>query len=143
MLSVSMTDVFTKEKRSQVMSRIRGRGNKNTEIALARRLRSNNIKGWRRHQTLAGRPDFVFRKQRVAIFVDGCFWHSCPKHNTKPKNNETFWTLKLAGNKARDLAVNRLLRNNGWTVLRIWEHELSAKKKMAVLRKIQRKLNLL
>ena len=68
--------------------------------------------------------DFVFRQVRLALFVDGCFWHSCPKHATKPKNNRAFWRRKLAGNKARDRVVNRTLRQAGWHVLRIWEHEL-------------------
>lgn len=129
-----MPDVFTKRKRSEVMSRIRSRGNKDTELALARLLRRNGIRGWRRHvqvrvQNAEGRmlkvkPDFVFREVRLTVFVDGCFWHSCPKHATKPKNNAPFWRKKLAANKARDRLVNRSLRRNGWRVLRIWEHEL-------------------
>ncbi|MBI3851387.1 MAG: very short patch repair endonuclease [Verrucomicrobia bacterium] len=149
-----MPDVFTKQKRSEVMSRIRGRGNKDTELALARVLRANGISGWRRHtlvratvesrwlrverrkarrwnsqqstfnSQLAVRPDFVFRKARTAIFVDGCFWHGCPKHATKPKNNRAFWRRKLSANKQRDQIVNRTLRKAGWRVVRIWEHEL-------------------
>jgi DNA mismatch endonuclease (patch repair protein) len=140
-------DVFTKAKRSEVMSRIRGRGNKDTELALARLLRANGIKGWRRHVVLkfkirssqkparreprpTGRitPDFVFRKARLAVFVDGCFWHGCPKHATKPANNRAFWKKKLAGNKIRDRVVNQTLRRTGWRVVRIWEHELQKAK---------------
>ena len=75
-----MPDVFTKAKRSQVMSRIRGRGNQETELALAKLLRAARINGWRRHAPIFGRPDFTFHKERVVIFVDGCFWHGCPKH---------------------------------------------------------------
>jgi G:T-mismatch repair DNA endonuclease (very short patch repair protein) len=70
------------------------------------------------------RPDFVFLKSRMAIFVDGCFWHGCPKHATKPRNNAAFWKKKLAGNKTRDRMVNRALRRAGWKVVRIWEHAL-------------------
>ena len=73
---------------------------------------------------LTVRPDFVFRKQRTVIFVDGCFWHGCPKHATRPANNRVFWRRKLAGNKTRDRVVTRTLRAQGWRVLRIWEHEL-------------------
>jgi len=74
-----------------------------------------------------GRPDFVFPASRVALFVDGCFWHGCPKHYTKPKNNRAFWKRKLDANHARDRQVNRELRRKGWRVLRIWEHDLRLK----------------
>jgi DNA mismatch endonuclease (patch repair protein) len=119
-----MPDVFTKAKRSQVMSRIRGRGNKDTELALARLLRAAGITGWRRHVPLIGKPDFTFRKQRVVIFVDGCFWHACPRHSNMPANNRAFWQKKLTGNQTRDRLVARTLRKNGWRVVRIWEHDL-------------------
>jgi len=123
-----MPDVFTKAKRSQVMSRIRGRGNKETELALAKLLRVARITGWRRHAALLGRPDFTFRKERLVIFVDGCFWHCCPKHSNIPANNREFWERKLAANKIRDRVVTRILRQRGWRVLRIWEHDLIRKK---------------
>ena len=150
-----MADVFSKRKRSEVMSRIRSRGNKDTELALAKLLRAAGIRGWRRHlliratvesswlsvegwksrknlqlstlnpqPPLTVRPDFVFLKSRTAIFVDGCFWHGCPKHATKPANNKEFWKRKLAGNKTRDRVVNRALRRAGWRVIRIWECDL-------------------
>ena len=70
------------------------------------------------------RPDFVFLKSRTALFVDGCFWHGCPKHATKPRGNAAFWRKKLAGNKARDRRVNRTLRSAHWRVVRIWECDL-------------------
>lgn len=119
-----MPDVFTKEKRSQVMSRIRGRGNKDTELALAKLLRAARITGWRRHQSLFGRPDFAFRRQRVVIFVDGCFWHGCSRHSNMPANNRAFWQKKLTRNQARDRLVTQTLRQQGWRVIRIWEHDL-------------------
>ena len=122
-----MPDVFTKAKRSEVMSRIRGRGNKETELALAKLLRAHGIRGWRRHVSCVGKPDFVFRLQRVAVFVDGCFWHCCPKHSNMPVNNRAFWKKKLAANKARDLFVSRALRREGWRVIRIWEHDLRSR----------------
>ena len=133
-----MPDVFTKAKRSEVMSRIRGRGNKETEIALARIFRAEGITGWRRHTALIGNPDFAFRRQRVAIFVDGCFWHGCPKHSNMPANNRAFWKKKLAGNQARDRLVSRTLRRNGWRVVRIWEHEL--RKPARVLARVRKAL---
>lgn len=133
-------DVFTKAKRSEVMSRIRGRGNKDTELALIKLLRRQRVTGWRRNQLLFGKPDFVFREARVAIFVDGCFWHGCPKHCNTPVNNRPFWIRKLAANKARDLVVNRTLRRAGWRVVRIWEHDLSRRGAVCI-RRIQAATN--
>ncbi|MDE3065933.1 MAG: very short patch repair endonuclease [Verrucomicrobiota bacterium] len=132
-----MADVFTKAKRSEVMSRIRGRGNKETEVVLARLLRANRISGWRRHQPIFGKPDFIFPEFRLAIFVDGCFWHGCPEHATKPKNNRAFWRRKLSANKKRDQLVNRVLRRAGWRVVRIWECALQ-KRPQSCLQRIQR-----
>jgi DNA mismatch endonuclease (patch repair protein) len=120
-----MPDVFTKAKRSEVMSRICGRGNKDTEVALAKLFRRHQITGWRRNQKLFGKPDFVFQKLKLAVFVDGCFWHGCPQHETKPKNNRAFWRRKFSRNKKRDMLVTRALRRANWRVLRIWEHELA------------------
>ena len=129
-----MADVFTQAKRSAVMSRIRSRGNKDTELALAKLFRREGITGWRRQWAIRSaksevrrfrvRPDFVFPKRRLAVFVDGCFWHACPRHATQPRNHAAFWRKKLAANRARDRRVNRALRAAGWRVLRIWEHEL-------------------
>ena len=121
-----MPDVFTKEKRSEVMSRIRGKGNKDTELAMIQILRTHHISGWRRNQAAFGKPYFVFSKQKIALFVDGCFWHGCPKpkHSNMPRNNQEFWAKKLQENKDRDKLVNRELRKLGWKVVRVWEHEL-------------------
>ncbi|MCH8804457.1 MAG: very short patch repair endonuclease [Planctomycetes bacterium] len=108
------------------MSRVRSRGNNTTELRLASLLRHSGLSGWRRHQPLPGRPDFVWPKLRVAVFVDGCFWHghNCGK-NISPKTNAAAWQTKISGNKARDRRVTRLLRDRGWLVLRIWECRLS------------------
>jgi DNA mismatch endonuclease (patch repair protein) len=138
-----MPDVFSKQKRSEVMSRIRGRGNKDTELALAKLFRAHRITGWRRNQPVFGKPDFVFPKLKLAVFVDGCFWHGCPKHATKPKNNRAFWQRKFSANKKRDALVTRTLRRNGWRVLRVWEHTLrwatrKPQNEVRLLRQIQR-----
>jgi DNA mismatch endonuclease (patch repair protein) len=121
-----MADVFTKAKRSEVMSRIRGSGNKGTELALAKLFRKHGVTGWRRNQPLFGKPDFTFRRQRVAVFVDGCFWHGCPRHSNMPLNNRAFWERKLTANKERDRLVTKTLRRQGWRVIRVWEHDLTA-----------------
>ena len=119
-----MTDIFSKRKRSELMSKVRSRGNKDTELALAKLFRCHHITGWRRHLALPGKPDFAFSKQKVAIFVDGCFWHGCPKCYTRPKTNRKFWDKKREENMARDRRVTRQLRSRGWKVIRIWEHSL-------------------
>jgi DNA mismatch endonuclease (patch repair protein) len=125
-----MPDIFTKAKRSDVMSRIRSRDNQDTELLLARYFRRARLTGWRRQLTLRPsprlkvKPDFVFRARRVAVFVDGCFWHGCPRHGTRPRGNAAFWRRKFAANRARDARVTRALRRAGWHVLRLWEHEL-------------------
>jgi DNA mismatch endonuclease (patch repair protein) len=133
-----VADVFSKAKRSQVMSRIRGRGNKETEIALMQLFRQHGITGWRRHRAVFGKPDFVFPRLRLAVFVDGCFWHSCPKHGNLPVNNRLFWKRKLEANGQRDKLVGRTLRARGWHVLRIWQHELSARNHKRLLGRIYR-----
>ncbi|HAO77598.1 MAG TPA: very short patch repair endonuclease [Verrucomicrobia subdivision 3 bacterium] len=131
-----MADVFSKSKRSEVMSRIRSRGNQATELALAKLFRRHKITGWRRNQKVFGKPDFIFPKHKLAVFVDGCFWHGCPKHGTQPKGNAAFWRKKISRNQTRDKLVNRALRRAGWRVIRIWEHELTRKNQTRLLRRI-------
>ena len=107
------------------MATIRSRGNKDTELKLAAILRAAHITGWRRHLPLTGHPDFVFRRQRLAVFVDGCFWHGCRYHCRMPQGNREYWQGKIARNSARDRLTTRLLRSRGWRVLRIWGHALA------------------
>lgn len=136
-----LPDVFLPSKRSLVMSAIRGRGNKSTELALITIMRRHRITGWRRNALLFGRPDFVFPRARVAVFVDGCFWHGCPKHSNLPVNNRLFWSDKLRKNKLRDRWVNRTLRAKGWRVLRVWEHDLGKERSGVVVRLLRRLLD--
>jgi DNA mismatch endonuclease (patch repair protein) len=124
-----MADTITKTQRSKNMALIRSRGNKSTEMALLSLLRKNKISGWRRHSgSIAGRPDFIFQKQKIAIFVDGCFWHGCPKCNLVPKSNKIYWSGKIIRNKKRDRNVSAELRKAGWIIIRIWEHTLKNSK---------------
>jgi DNA mismatch endonuclease (patch repair protein) len=116
-----MTHVSTTAHRSYLMSRVQGRGNKATELKLLSLLKQNKITGWRRHLRLPGKPDFAFPKQKVAVFVDGCFWHGCPKCYIRPKTNRKFWDKKREDNMARDKRVTRQLRRQGWKVIRIWQ----------------------
>ncbi|MCW5548670.1 MAG: DNA mismatch endonuclease Vsr [Opitutaceae bacterium] len=143
-----MADNFSRVKRSDVMSRIRSSGNKATELRLIQIFRANGITGWRRGASLQWKvgsgklksfrvkPDFLFSRLKTAVFVDGCFWHGCPKHATWPKTRAAFWKAKIEGNRARDRRVNRELRKRGWTVLRVWQHELKRKDEPKLLRRL-------
>jgi len=113
-----------------------------TELRFIQLLKTTGITGWRRNQKIFGRPDFVFKRARLAVFVDGCFWHGCPRCYSEPKSNRTFWKNKFARNIARDRLVNRTLRSANWRVLRIWQHELTRKNETRLLRRIQRVLRL-
>ncbi|OQW63799.1 MAG: very short patch repair endonuclease [Nitrospira sp. ST-bin4] len=135
-----MADIYPKAKRSQIMSRVRAQGNLKTELALVKLLRQHHITGWRRHLKLFGNPDFVFREHRLTIFVDGCFWHGCPKHSSQPTTNRAFWKKKLQMNKDRDRFVTRTLRQGGWRVLRIWQHELSKRAEARCVERVRKYL---
>jgi DNA mismatch endonuclease, patch repair protein len=120
------------------MAGIRSSGNLATELRLIILFRSHGITGWRRKAAVFGKPDFVFPKQKLAIFVDGCFWHGCSIHATQPKTNAEFWREKIARNQARDRLVTRTLRRAGWRVLRIWQHELTRKNEQRLLARFRR-----
>lgn len=124
-------DLFPAWKRSEIMSRIRSRRNAATELRIIHIFRQYGITGWRRNYRLKGTPDFVFLASRVAVFVDGCFWHGCPIHAGEPATNREFWRKKLAKNRDRDRLVNRTLRRLGWRVVRVWQHELSRPEQVA------------
>ena len=120
-----MADVFSKSKRSEVMRAVKSRGNKSTELKLIEIFKNRKIIGWRRNYKLFGKPDFVFPKERLAIFVDGCFWHGHDCRNTKPADNAKYWRQKIERNKTRDELVSKTLAEKGWRVLRIWECQIA------------------
>jgi DNA mismatch endonuclease, patch repair protein len=152
-----MADVFTKVMRSEVMSLIRSSGNRETELVMVALFRELGITGWRRGQRLRLaeklkaeklkaekgqakiiRPDFLFRQEKIAVFVDGDFWHGHPIRAKIPATRREWWLAKIEGNKKRDRMQNRLLRANGWTVVRIWQHELTPKHRAKGIRKLRR-----
>lgn len=94
---------------------------------------------FRYHPKIYGNPDFASKQKKVAIFADGCFWHKCPKCYIEPKSNKKYWLSKIQKNVERDRAINRNLRKNGWTVIRIWEHEIK-KNPEAAINKIAKRL---
>ncbi|HVI42327.1 MAG TPA: very short patch repair endonuclease [Anaerovoracaceae bacterium] len=123
-----MADVFTQEERSKVMKKVASKGNKSTELRLIKLFQDLGITGWRRNYNVKGHPDFVFKELRVAVFVDGCFWHGHDCRNTIPKDNAVYWCKKRERNIKHDKEITARFVDRGWTVIRIWECELKKKK---------------
>jgi DNA mismatch endonuclease, patch repair protein len=118
-----MTDFLSKETRSRVMARIRSKNTK-PELALRRALWEQGVRGWRVHaKTISGKPDLAFTRWRVAVFVDGCFWHGHPDFFT-PGKSGAYWDAKIARTQQRDRIANEALAAAGWTVLRFWDFEV-------------------
>lgn len=128
-------DTFSRQKRSWIMAQVRSSGNQSTEAQLLHLLRDNGITGWRRNYKLMGKPDFVFPRAKVAVFVDGCFWHGHPRKCRIPQNNRAYWVKKIARNVARDRRVTRHLQREGWKVIRIWEDSVQKAATVARLRR--------
>ena len=118
------------------MSKVKSVDNRSTEILLIQVLRNNAISGWRRKYALYGKPDFVFLKERVAVFVDGCFWHGHPQKCRIPKTNRQYWVRKIERNIDRDKKVNRHLKDKGWKVVRIWEDAINKTSTVVRLRRV-------
>jgi DNA mismatch endonuclease (patch repair protein) len=136
---LKVVDVFDRAARSAVMRAVRSKGNRSTELKLVNAFRAFNVTGWRRHERLIGRPDFVFRAHKVAVFVDGCFWHGCSLCGELPRSNKDYWRTKIARNIKRDRKHNNDLRARGWKVIRVWEHDLrpeQLKKSVALIQKV-------
>ncbi|MDM8240249.1 very short patch repair endonuclease [Pseudoflavonifractor phocaeensis] len=132
-----MSDVFDPDKRSDIMQKVRSKGNKSTEIKLIEVFRLLHIVGWKRNYPVKGHPDFVFPKKHVAVFVDGCFWHGHDCRNTRPADNKEYWERKRARNIQHDKEITELFQSRGWYVLRIWECELKKKNREILLNKLK------
>lgn len=120
-----MADVFSPEKRSEVMKKVRSKKNKSTELRLIEIFKQYGVTGWRRNYPVKGHPDFVFLDKRIAIFVDGCFWHGHDCRNTKPENNKEYWNKKRIQNARHDSMITACFEQRKWKVIRIWECELN------------------
>ena len=131
-----MSDIYDAKKRSEIMSHVRSKGNKSTELKLIAFFKENNIKGWSRNYNVVGRPDFVFKKRKIAVFVDGCFWHGHDCRNTHPASNQEYWNAKRERNIARDNSITSLFKQRGWIVIRIWECELLKKNRDKLIAKL-------
>jgi len=121
-----MSDKFDKNTRSEIMRKVLSKNNKSTEKKILILFHMYDIKGWRRGYPVIGRPDFVFLQSKVAIFVDGCFWHG-HKCKTIPEDNREYWEKKINKNKLRDLIITKRFQKRGWRVVRIWECEIRKK----------------
>lgn len=130
-----MADVLTPEQRRHCMSQVRDRDTK-PELSLRKALWARGLR-YRLRYSLPGRPDLVFVGARVAVFVDGCFWHGCPDHATQPATNSPFWADKLRANVERDQRVNATLRTLGWEVIRLWQHDVEQRLEASVERVTQ------
>ena len=133
-------DTVTPDKRSWIMGRVKSKGGKSTELKIIKTLRGKRLKGWRRNFKLPGTPDFVYPTLRIAIFVDGCFWHGCKKHCRLPSSNQEYWIEKIERNKARDKAISKKLKLLSWEVIRIWEHEIGTSQMLRKLSKVAKLL---
>lgn len=130
-------DNISRATRAHVMSRIKGK-NTQPELALRRLLWGVGLRGYRLHGRLPGTPDLVYSRIRLAVFVDGCFWHGCPRHFRIPSDNRQYWFAKIERNRRRDRRHARSLRAQGWCVLRVWEHGLrSPTDRVRTLRRVE------
>lgn len=115
-------DIKLPEDRSKNMAAIKSRNTK-PEMLLRKALFHLGLRYLVRSK-LTGKPDIVFTRQKVAVFVDGCFWHGCPKCYKEPEQNRDFWRKKIESNRLRDNYVNNVLTQEGWKVVRVWEHDI-------------------
>lgn len=118
------------------MRKVRSSGNKSTELKLISVFEEYHIIGWHRHYQVKGHPDFVFPRKRIAVFVDGCFWHGHDCRNTRPSTNTEYWKKKRERNIEHDKQITQCFENRGWKVIRIWECELRKKNRDKLLNKI-------
>ncbi len=136
-----MTDTFTTAERSAIMARVQSTGNRSTEVRVEKALNEAGIAGWEKHPAILGRPDFYFPDLRLVVFVDGCYWHACPRHVRFPKAQADYWRSKIDRNRRRDNRIRRKLRQNGYHVMRVWEHDLKYDAWLKRLLSMQRRLN--
>ncbi len=117
-----MTDILTKRQRSYNMSQIKSKWT-TPELIIHNKLKGYKI-AHKMHPKIKGNPDIILLKSKTAIFIDGCFWHKCPKCFIEPATNKEFWSNKINKNRIRDFKNNQILRKNGWAVMHIWEHQI-------------------
>lgn len=128
MVLTNMVDKFDKRVRSKIMSCIRS-SNTKPELMMKSALQGTYL---RYQPNVEGNPDFASKRKKIAIFIDGCFWHKCPKCFRPPKSNKKYWRTKIENNVKKDRKTTIMLLEKGWTVLRLWEHEIFSDRKKCV-----------
>jgi DNA mismatch endonuclease (patch repair protein) len=118
-----MTDIFSKKKRSEIMSKVRNKDSK-IEVKFRKRLWQAGFRYSKNSTKYFGKPDLVLLKYKTVIFIDSCFWHGCKKHGSIPQTRKKFWETKIGRNKQRDKEVDKYYKKLGWKIIRIWEHNL-------------------
>lgn len=122
-----MADIVSKEKRSEIMSRVKSKDSK-IEILFRKKLWATGIRYRKNVKNYFGKPDIVIKKNKTVIFIDSCFWHGCKKHFRLPEQNKKYWVKKIKRNKERDKEVSVFYKKIGWRIIRIWEHQLRTPK---------------
>ncbi len=122
-----MADIFTKQKRSEIMSKVKNKDSK-LEVEFRKRLWRAGFRYLKNSTKYYGKPDLVLPKYKTVIFIDSCFWHGCKRHGSIPETRKDFWLKKIERNRERDKEVNRYYRKLGWKVVRVWEHQLKSLK---------------
>ncbi|MCK9186847.1 very short patch repair endonuclease [Candidatus Gracilibacteria bacterium] len=121
-----MSDIVSKKKRSEIMSRIKNKDSK-IEILFRKELWKNGFRYRKNSVKYFGKPDMVLSKQKTVIFIDSCFWHGCKKHCRIPSVRKKYWTEKIERNKKRDKEVSKYYKKQNWRIVRVWEHYLKSK----------------
>ena len=126
-MAISDKDPLTPNERSALMAKVRAKGNLSTERKAEAALKKARIKGWSKHpKKVPFKPDFYFPRAKIVLFIDGCFWHACPRCRRRtPHTRYDFWKAKIEGNRLRDKRTCRFLKKKGYRVMRVWEHEVT------------------
>lgn len=133
-----MIDIVSKEKRSQIMSKIKSRGTKLEEI-FRKELWRRGYRYRKNVKNLPGKPDIYFAKEKIVVFIDSCFWHGCRLHCRMPSSNIEYWIKKIERNKERDRRITKYYKNNGFIIMRFWEHDIN-KNLGAAIKKLESKI---
>ena len=119
-------DIYTKKKRGEIMSKVKGRDTK-IEVDFRKTFWRQGYRYLKNSKKYLGKPDLVLPRHKTVIFLDSCFWHGCKKHGSIPETRKEFWENKIGGNKMRDKEVNKYYKTLKWNIVRIWEHDLRRK----------------
>jgi len=116
-------DIFSRKKRSEIMSKVRNKDSK-IEILFRKEIWKAGFRYRKNPTNYFGKPDLVLKKYKTVVFVDSCFWHGCKRHREFPKTRKRFWENKISGNIKRDKKVNSHYKKVGWSIIRVWEHDV-------------------